>query len=198
MSRWQRLESGDEVPDLRVGGTDTQAPTEVLQHVDAGPAVRRIHHEMHGPVGFEHAAESSEPRIGVGKMMEYTGADDVIEAPLQLVHSIDGELMDLESAQVVLSLECLGTAYARGAEIDAGHPSPRPPQGVPGCLRCAASRNEDGVVFPIGKRGPEKMMIRAAFLWVLPEPPIVLEAVDRRRIRVLLVKILDFRRHSTG
>ena len=98
MSGWQRLESSDEVPDFRVGRTDTQAPTEVLQHVYAGPAVRRIHHEMHGPVRFEHAAKSSEPRIGVGKMMEYPGADDVIEAPLQLVYPVYGELMDLESA----------------------------------------------------------------------------------------------------
>jgi len=153
---------------------------------------------MHGPVGFEHTAKSSEPRIGVGKMMEYPGADDVIEAPLQLVYPIDGELMDLESAQVVLSLEFLSTAYARGAEIDAGNPSPRPPQGIPRRLRCAASRNEDGVLLPIGKSGPEKMMIRAAFLWVLPEPSIVLEAVDRRRIRVPFVKVLDLRRRSTG
>jgi hypothetical protein len=60
-------------------------------------------------------------------MMEYPGADDVIEAPLQLVYPIDGELMDLESAQVVLSLEFLGTAYARRAEIDAGNRSSRPP-----------------------------------------------------------------------
>src|SRR5262249_33948865 len=168
MSRWQRLESGDEVPNLRVGSADTNAPTEVLQHVDAGPAVRRIHHEMHGPVRFEHAAQSSEPRIGVGKMMEHPGADDGIEAALQLVYPIDGELMDLESAQVVLSLEFLSTASARRAEIDSGTPSLRPPQGIPGRLRCAASRNQDGVVFPIGKSGPKKMMVRVAFLWVLP------------------------------
>src|SRR5262245_27810363 len=127
MPGWQRLESGDEVPNLWVGRTDTHAPTEVLQHVDAGPAVRRIHHEMHGPVRFEHAAKRSEPRIGVGKMMEYPGADDVIEAPLQLMYPIEGKLIDLESAQVVLSLELLGTAYARRAEIDTGNRSSRPP-----------------------------------------------------------------------
>jgi hypothetical protein len=153
---------------------------------------------MHGPVGFEHAAKSPEPRIGVGKMMEYPGADDVIEASSQLVYPIDGELIDLETAQVVLSLEFLGTAYAGRAEIDAGNPSPGPPQGIPRRLRCAASRNEDGVVFPMGKSGPEKMMVGAMFLWVLPEPSVVLEAVDRRRIRVPFVKILDLRRHPTG
>jgi hypothetical protein len=131
-------------------------------------------------------------------MVEYAGADDVIEAPLQLVYPIDGEVMDIESAQLVLLLEFLGTAHARRAEIDAGDPGPRPPQGIPGRLRCAASRNEDGVILPIGKSGPEKMMIRAAFLWVLPEPSIVLEAVDRRGIRVSFVEVLDSRRHSTG
>src|SRR5262245_39150759 len=150
MPRWQRLESSDEVPNLRVACPDTYAPTELLQHVDAGPAVGRIHHEVHRPARFEHAAQSSESRIGVGKMMEYPGADDVIEAPLELVDQIDGKLMNLESAQVVLSLEPLSTAYARRAEIDAGNPRTRPPQGIPGRLRCAASRNQDGVVFPIG------------------------------------------------
>src|SRR5262245_43340077 len=198
MPRWQRLESSDELPNLGVGSTDTDAPAEVLQHVNAGPAVGRVHHEMHGPAWFEHAAQRSEGRIGVGKMMEYARADDLIEALLQLVYSIDWELMNLERAQVVLSFEFLSTAYARRAEIDAGDPSPRPPQGIPSCLRCAASRNENGVVFPIGKSGPKKMMVRAALLWVLPEPSIVLEAVDRRRIRVPFVKILDFRRYSTG
>src|SRR5262245_55619733 len=192
MPGWQRPESGDEVPDLRVGSADTHAPTEVLQHVDAGPAVRRIHHEMHGTVRFEHAAKSSEPGIGVGKMMEHPGADDVIEALLQLMHPINGELIDLESAQVVLPLEFLSAAYARGAEIDAGNPGPRPPQGIPRRLRCAASRNQDGVVLPIGKSGEKKMMVRAAFLWVLPEPSIVLEAVDRRGIWVPLVEVPDF------
>src|SRR5262249_2309282 len=157
MSRRQALESRDQVLNLRIGCTDAYAPTELLQHVDAGPAVRRIHHEMHGPVRFEHAAQSSKPRIGVGKMMEHPGADDVIEGPLQLVYPIDGELIDLEGAQVVLSLEFFSTADARRAEIDAGNPSARPPQGIPGSLRRAASRNEDGVVFPVGSRGPKKM-----------------------------------------
>jgi hypothetical protein len=153
---------------------------------------------MHGSVGLEHAAKTSETCIGVGKMMEHPGADDVIEAPLQLVYPIDGELMNLESAQLVLSLESFGTGHARGAEIDGGDSSTRPPQGIPGRLRRAASRNEDGVVLPMGKSGPEKMMVRAALLWVLPEPSIVLQAVDGRRIRVPFVKVLDVRRHPTG
>src|SRR5262249_922025 len=142
--------------------------------------------------------KSSETGVGVGKMMEDPGANDVIEARLQLVYPIDGEVMDLESAQLVLLLEFLGTAHARRAEIDAGDASPRPPQGIPGRLGWAASRKEEGVIPPVGKRGPEKMMIRAAFLWVLPEPSIVLEAVDRRRIRVSFVKVLHPRRHSAG
>src|SRR5262245_36163308 len=95
----QRPESVAEVPYLRVGSTDTRAPTELLQHVDAGPAVRRVHHEMHDTARFEDAAKSSQPRIGVGKVMEHPGADDVIEALLQLMHPINGELMDLESTQ---------------------------------------------------------------------------------------------------
>jgi hypothetical protein len=50
------------------------------------------------------------------------------------------------------------------------------------------------VVFPIGKSGPKNMMVRAGFLWVLPEPSIVLEAVDRRRVWIPFVEVLDIRR----
>src|SRR5262245_48426564 len=42
------------------------------------------------------------------------------------------------------------------------------------------------------------MMVRTGLLWVPPEPSIVLEAVDRRRIRVPFVKVLDIRSESTG
>jgi hypothetical protein len=40
------------------------------------------------------------------------------------------------------------------------------------------------------------MVIRAAPLPGLPEPPIVIEAINRPRIRVTVVELSDFRGHG--
>lgn len=42
------------------------------------------------------------------------------------------------------------------------------------------------------------MIIHPAFLPVLPEPSIFLKAVDRPRIRIPFVEVLDFHRYPTG
>jgi hypothetical protein len=44
------------------------------------------------------------------------------------------------------------------------------------------------LVFPIGSCRPEEVIVRPAFLPVLPEPSIFLEAVDGRWIRMTFVK----------
>ena len=89
-------------------------------------------------------------------MMQNPGADDLIEARLQLVDALDGKLVDLEIVQVVFALELLGAAHARRAEVDAGNPRRGPAHGVLGRLRRPAAGNEDGVVFPIGPAGQNR------------------------------------------
>ena len=42
------------------------------------------------------------------------------------------------------------------------------------------------------------MIVRAASLSVLPEPSIVFKAVDRPRIRIPFVEVLDFRCYPSG
>jgi hypothetical protein len=42
------------------------------------------------------------------------------------------------------------------------------------------------------------MVLRTASLWVLPELSIFLDAVDRARIRIPFVEVLDFRCHFGG
>ena len=128
----------------------TDPSAELLHHIDAGPPVRRIHHEVHRAVRFEDFAQSAEPRIGIRKMMENTGADDLIEARSQVTYPLDGKLVDLEIVQVVFPLESLGTAHTGCAEVDAGDLSRGPTHGMLGRLRCSAAGNEDGLVFPIG------------------------------------------------
>ena len=180
-----------------IGGADADPPAELLQHIDAGPSVRRIHHEMHrSAVRFEHAAQSAEPRVGIREMMEHAGTHDLIEARLQFARPLDGKLADLEIVQVVFPLELLRTAHAGCAEVDAGHLSRRPAQGMLGRLRGPAAGNEDGVIFPVRSGGPEEMIVRAASLPVLPEPAIVVEAVDRPWIRITVVEGADLLRDA--
>ena len=121
-------------------------------------------------------------------MMEHPGADDLIEAHLQIAYPLDGKLEDLEIVQVVFPLELLGRAHTGCAEVDAGNLSRRPTQGMLGRLRCPAAGNEDGLVFPIGPCGPEEVIVRPAFLPVLPELSIFLEAVDGGWIGMTFVK----------
>ena len=93
MAAWQRFERRDEIADLLIVGMDADPSAEFLQHVDASPSVRRIHHEMHRTsVRFEHTAQSAEPRIGLREMMENPGADDLIEAHFQVADPLDGKL----------------------------------------------------------------------------------------------------------
>src|SRR4030095_12639867 len=96
MSMRQRGERGNEVPNLFMGGLDADPAAELLQHINAGPPVRRIHHEMHRAIRFEHAAQGSESRIGIWKMMKNPGADDLIEGRLQFVCPLNGKLAELE------------------------------------------------------------------------------------------------------
>src|SRR5262245_689718 len=144
MTGWQRCERRDEIPNLLIVGMDADSSAELLKHIDASPPVRRIHHEMHRAVRFQHAAQSSEPRIGVREMMENPGADNLIEVRFQLVYPLDGKLADLEIVQVVFPLELLGRAHTGCAEVDAGDLSRRPTHGMLGSLRCSAAGNQDG------------------------------------------------------
>ena len=91
MTGRQRPERSDEIADVLIGSTDADPSAELLQHIDARASVRRIHHEMHCAVRLEDVAQSCEPGIRVREMMENSGADDLIEARLQIVCTLDGQ-----------------------------------------------------------------------------------------------------------
>ncbi len=44
--------------DLSCGGSDAEPPAILLEHVDAGPPVRRIDHHVHRAVGLQHTREA--------------------------------------------------------------------------------------------------------------------------------------------
>ena len=80
----QRLQRRDEIVDLPIRRPDPEPPAIVLEHVDAGPAVGRIHHQVHRAVGPQHGAQRAQARIGIREMVQHAGADDQIELALQL------------------------------------------------------------------------------------------------------------------
>src|SRR5271169_1958432 len=108
MSGRQHAERTHQIPNFSFGGMDTDPSAELLQHIDAGPSVRCVHHQMHRSVWFENVAQSSEASIRVGEMMENPSAHDLIEAHLKLAYLLDGELVHLQIFQVMFSLELLG------------------------------------------------------------------------------------------
>ena len=131
-------------------------------------------------------------------MMENPGADNLIEARFQLVYPIDRELADLEIVQVVFLFELLGAAHTGCAEVNTGNLSRRPTQSMLGRLGCSAAGNEDGLVFSIRSHRPEEVIVRPAALSVLPKASILFKAVDRPRIRIPFVEVLDFRCYPIG
>jgi hypothetical protein len=195
MCGWQRAERDDEIPNLAVGGLDADTATEFLQHVNARPSVRRIHHEVHGPVRVEHVAQCPERCLRVREMVQNARAHDLIERQLQIADPIDRELMDREIVQVVLALEIFRVPDARRAEVDADDPGRGTARGVLRRLRCSAAGDEDRALFCLRLARPEQVEVRAASVRVLPPPSIVVEIVGRPRVREPFVEVLDCCRH---
>ena len=54
--RRQSVESGPQVAQIGRRRVDAEEPAVLLQHVDAGPAVPRVDHQMHCAQGAQHVA----------------------------------------------------------------------------------------------------------------------------------------------
>ena len=114
----------------------------------------------------------------------------------QLADTIDRQLMDLEIGQsasrlrssvcrTLVALKSIPTTRAAGQRA----------RGVLRRLRCSAAGDEDRALFRVRLVRPEQVEVRAAPVRVLPAPSIVVEIVDRPRIRIPFVEVLDCRRH---
>ena len=95
----ERPEDRDQIGDLLLGRADTKPPAVVLQHVDARPAIGRIHHQRHHAIRLQDRAKRTKSRIRVGEMVEHAGADNQIEAAPERRGALDGELRGLEIRQ---------------------------------------------------------------------------------------------------
>ena len=55
----------------------------------------------------------------------------------------------------------------------------------------SAPGNKNGIIFPVRFVRPKKVMISAAFSRVLPHAAILIQALDRRRIGIVVVEVLN-------
>ena len=93
--------------------TDPQPAAVLLQHVNAGPSVGGIDHQVHGAVWLEHGPQGAQPRVGIGQMVQHARTHDLVETAAQLARPLDGQLIDLQIGQMVFAFERLGVANAR-------------------------------------------------------------------------------------
>jgi hypothetical protein len=63
-------------------------------------------------------------------------------------------------------------------------------------LRCPTAGDKNRIVFPIRSARPKKMMVRTTSLLVLPESTILFKVIDRPRIRITVVEVLDLLCHT--
>ena len=91
MAGRQRSERRDEVLDAVARGGDAEPLAELLQHVHAGPAVRRVHHEVQCAFAREHCTQRPQPSLGIREMMQHAGTHDLIEVRVELGRALDRE-----------------------------------------------------------------------------------------------------------
>ena len=103
MGARQGRERDRQILNLLIRVTDAQPAAVLLQHVDAGPAVGGVDHQVHGAVWRQHLAQGAQPAVRVGQVVQHAGADDLVEAAAQLAHPLDRQLIDLQIGQVVLA-----------------------------------------------------------------------------------------------
>ena len=147
------------------------------------------------PSHIECVAQCPKRRHGVREMVENARTHNLVERHLQLADTIDRQLMDLEIGQVVLAPEILCVPHARRAEVDSDNPRRRTARGVFRRLRCSAAGDENRARFRVRLLRPEKVKVCAASVLVLPAPLIIVEIVDRPRIRKPFVEVFNSGRH---
>ena len=63
----QRLQAGSEFANLGRSGADAEPAAVVLQQVDPGAAIGRVHHQVHGAIGCQDVVQRPQSLVGVGR-----------------------------------------------------------------------------------------------------------------------------------
>src|SRR6185369_8878087 len=172
--------------------------TKLLEHVNAGSAILSIHHQMHCSVSLQYLPQCGDPGVGIRKMMEHSSADYLVECRIEFSNAFKRQLNDSEIVQLVFQLQLIRSVDTRRTEIDARDLCVRPTDRMLRCLRCATSGNQDRMVFTKWFGRPKKMMIHATPHRIVPTFAILLKALDRRRIRMSFVELLNVARGLVG
>ena len=97
MGRRQLLERVAKLSQVRVRGSDPEQATVLLHHVDAGPPVQRVHHQVHRPLRTQDIAKGTQADVGIGQMVKHSGADHLVERASELADVLNrraGEARD--------------------------------------------------------------------------------------------------------
>jgi hypothetical protein len=131
----------DEVVNLGIRPTDSDASTVLLKHVDAGTSVRRVDHQVHCAGVREHVVQSAQTSIRVGKVVQNAGADDMIEGLSEFGNALDSNLVHFEIFERVLLLQLFRKRDALCADIDPDYLRTRPTHSVVRSLDGSAARD---------------------------------------------------------
>src|SRR5271156_2165945 len=118
MVRRQRVKSGPKTSQLILRCPDAEKAAVLLNHIDSGPAVACIDHELHPAVGRKDGPQRSKADIRVSQVMQHSCANHEVERATNFLDPLDRELMEFEILQIVLALKIARVAQARLADVD--------------------------------------------------------------------------------
>lgn len=192
----QGLERGAEIAQVLFRVADPEQATVLLHHVDPGPAVSRVDHQVHCPLRIQDVSKGAQTEVRVGKVMQHPGAHDVIERAPKLLDPLDRKVVQLEVLQIVLALEIARVAKARLADVDGDDSRIRLTERVSRRLRGAAARDEDLLASAHRLGRPQEMKQRTSTVRVPVQVAMLIQAGERRRIRHRLVEGMHLLRDS--
>ena len=128
---------------LRAVCADAERAAILLQHINAGPTVSRVHHELQRPLWIEDVAQRAQSEVRVGQVMQHAGAHDQIERAAEFGCALQRQLMQFEIFEGVLVFEFPCVPQTRFAHVDGRDARLGFAQRIAGRLRGSAASDED-------------------------------------------------------
>src|SRR5215472_11489029 len=129
-------------------------------------------------------------------MMKNAGADDVIKCLSQLLHVQQRKLAKYEITDLVLFLKLKCVSEAGLADVDGRDASVGLAQCVACSLRGPATCDQDLLIWAGPPSRPDQMKQSPATPGISVQLTVFVQAGERRRIRLSLVKIAELRRSA--
>jgi hypothetical protein len=188
MVDWQRLNRLPKIAQIFVPDADPKQPAIFLHHIDAGAAVRRVDHDVHGAVARKNITQRAKAPVRVAQMVKHARADDLVERLAEFSDALDRKLVKLQVSYVMFALKITRVAQACFAEVDRGHARFGLHKRIPRGLRRSASSDKDRSIMARILQRPQQQGLCAPPLRVPIAIETSLQAGDGRRIGVRLVE----------